>query len=354
MKISQSLSLQHIILILLSILPTISMAGFDDLVKDVFPSGTMSNTTRSSLVKEQQAGHLLGGSVIIKTPANPKLQLISARAPSCKLGGLPCGAGMEALGGGLSLVSGKELMNYLKSLPASAATYGAFMAVKTLCPQCQNLMEYLDSKADWLNQFSVDGCKAMQSLMDPVFPKEQAKEQALRHSRMVLTGDGKDMSYWQSESRRNNSKDPTEGIEQLESQLVDNYNLVWKALAKKTSGLKDGKEFKELLMSISGTIIGTRDNEGRVVLRHLKSLVNRDLIKQMIGADGENSNKMRTYVCDDTEKCLRAEVKERGVGKGSFLFQRVEKIVGSITEKVLKNAGSLDRKSTRLNSSHQI
>lgn len=337
------LSLIYVLILIIHILSgsTVAMAGFDDLVRDVFPSGTMSNITRSSLVKEQQAGHLLGGSVIVKSPTNPKLQLITARAPSCKLGGLPCGAQIEALGGGVSLVSSKELMHYLKKLPAGAATYGSFMAVKTLCPQCENLMEYLDAKADWLNQFSLDGCKTMQSLMDPVFPKQQAKDQALRQSRMLLTGDGKDMSYWQSESRRSDNEDPTAGVEQLESQISDNYNLVWKALSKKSGGMKDGKEFRELLMSISGTIIGTKDEAGRVSVKHLKSLVNRDLIKQMIGADGVDSNKMRIYACEDAEKCLKAEAKEMAVGKGSFLFQRVEKIVGSITEKVLKNAGSL-------------
>ena len=131
--------------ILLSILlciPRIALAGFDNLIKDVFPSGTMSNVTAAAMVKEQAAGHFMGGSVIIKTPAEPKLSLIQARAPSCKLGGLPCGAQIELLGGGLSLVSGAELMQYLKTLPQNAVTYGAMMAIKTMCPQCHQLLVF--------------------------------------------------------------------------------------------------------------------------------------------------------------------------------------------------------------------
>jgi len=69
----------------LILLPLTSSAGFDSLVKDIFPSGTMSNSTAPAMVKEQQAGHFTGGSLIIKTPAEPKLQLVQARAPSCKL-----------------------------------------------------------------------------------------------------------------------------------------------------------------------------------------------------------------------------------------------------------------------------
>lgn len=329
--------------ILLSILLCISqtsLAGFDSLIKDVFPSGTMSNSTASAIVKEQAAGHFMGGSVIIKTPADPKLSLIQARAPTCRLGGLPCGAQIELLGGALSLVSTAELMAYLKNLPANAATYGGMMAIKTLCPQCQDLLEYLDAKADWLNKMSVDKCHAIQSLMDPMFPKENAKAEGLRQSRMVLTGGGKDMADYQRKSKQDDG-DPIKGAEELESQLGENYNLVWKALAKKVGSDGDAKELKELLMSISGTVIGTKGEDRKPKVQHLKSLVSRDLIKQFIGADGVDSDNIRLYICDEAEHCTNPVAKEKAIRKGAFLFQRVQKIVASIVDKILANDGSL-------------
>jgi hypothetical protein len=54
--------------IFVSLLPTISFAGLDTLVKNVFPSGTMSNVTKGAITREQEGGHLTGGSVVIKTP----------------------------------------------------------------------------------------------------------------------------------------------------------------------------------------------------------------------------------------------------------------------------------------------
>lgn len=329
-----------IAVLILKLFTGVALAGFDNLVKDVFPSGTMSNATASAIVKEQAAGHFVGGSVIIKTPANPKLQLIQARAPTCRLGGLPCGAQIEALGGAISLVSGAELMRYLKSLPANAATYGAMMAIKTLCPQCQDLLEYLDAKADWLNKFNLDGCNSIQNLMDPLFPKEDAKAQGLRQSRMVLTGGGKDMADFQRKSK-SDVGDPTSGVRELESQLGENYNIVWKALAKKVANTTEGKELKQLLMSISGTIIGTKGDDRKPKVQHLKSLVSRDLIKQFVGADGVDSDKMRLYVCDEGDNCLKPVAKEQNVRKGAFLFQRVQKIVASLTDKILHNRGEL-------------
>ena len=332
--------LRVILLSILLCIPRIALAGFDNLIKDVFPSGTMSNVTAAAMVKEQAAGHFMGGSVIIKTPAEPKLSLIQARAPTCKLGGLPCGAQIELLGGALSLVSTAELMAYLKNLPANAATYGGMMAIKTLCPQCQDLLEYLDAKADWLNKMSVDKCHAIQSLMDPMFPKENAKAEGLRQSQMVLTGGGKDMADYQRKSKQDDG-DPIKGAVELESQLSENYNLVWKALAKKVGSDSDAKELKELLMSISGTIIGTKGEDRKPKVQHMKSLVNRDLIKQFIGADGINSETMRLYVCNEAEHCTAPVAKDQRIRKGAFLFQRVQKIVASIVSKILANDGVL-------------
>jgi hypothetical protein len=317
---------------------TTALAGFDNLIKDVFPSGTMSNSTAAAVVKEQSAGHFMGGSVMLRTPANPKLNLVQARAPTCKISGLPCAAQVEALGGAVSLVSGKELMRYLKTLPASAATYAAMMAIKTLCPQCQDLLEYLDAKADWLNKFNFDGCEGIQKLMDPVFPRDNAKSQALRQSSMVLTGGGKDMADYQRKSK-SDTGDATVGVKELESQLGENYNLVWKALAKKAPNSRGGTELKELLMSISGTIIGTKGTDRKPQVQHLKSLVNRDLIEQVIGANGVDSSKVRLYSCDEGTNCLKPKAKERNVRKGSFLFQRIRKLIASITDKIIKNSG---------------
>ncbi len=70
-----------LIAVLILICSSTALAGFDKLVKDVFPSGTMSNSTAAAVVKEQQAGHYLGGSVVIRSPAEPKLHPITAREP---------------------------------------------------------------------------------------------------------------------------------------------------------------------------------------------------------------------------------------------------------------------------------
>ena len=340
-KIKQYLRQATLVLLLfLSLLPNNAFAGLDTLVKNVFPSGTMSNVTKGAITKEQEGGHLTGGSVVIKTPANPGLQLLHVRAPSCKMGGLPCGAQLEILGGGISGVSSAELMNHLKGLVENAVTYGGMMAIKTLCPQCQDLMEWLDAKADWINGMAKTDCEDMTKLVDGMASKMAASSRATRQADMVLNGEGKDAADVTTRSKKDDGRDATKNPE-LESQLGDNFNLVWKALAKKTTSDAGGRELKELLMSISGTIIGTKDNDGKSSVVHKKSLINKDLIKDFMGVGGTGSNKVKLYTCDETEKCLKPTISEAAIDKDSVLFTKISKLIEQIVEKVYVNQGDL-------------
>jgi conjugative transfer pilus assembly protein TraH len=329
-----------ITILLIILLPSnLVFAGLNTLIKNVFPSGTMSNTTKAAITREQEAGHLTGGSVVIKTPAEPGLQLLHVQAPSCKMGGLPCGAQFEILGGGISMVSGAELMSHLKGLVQNAVTYGGMMAIKTLCPQCQDLMEWLDAKADWINQMAKTDCEDMQKLVGGMFSKMTASSRANRQADMVLKGEGKDAADYSTKSKKDDKRDITKTPE-LESQLGDNFNLVWKALAKKATRNGEGKELKELLMSISGTIIGTKEDDKQTVI-HKKSLINKDLIKDFMGVGSSGSTKIKLYECDEVDKCLKPKIVEKQIDRNSVLFDRIAKLTEQLVDKVYTNEGDL-------------
>lgn len=333
-------SITIVILFTISLFPNIAKASLDTLIKNVFPSGTMSNVTKASISREQEAGHFTGGSVVIKTPAEPGMQLIHAQSPSCKMGGLPCGAQFELLGGSVSLINSKELMEHLKGLLQNGVTYGGMLAIKQLCPPCQDLMEWLDAKADWINQMAKTDCEDMQRLVDGMASKLDASSRANRQADMVINGEGKDAAYFSRNSKEDDGRDITKTPE-LESQLGDNFNLVWKALAKKTNSGSGGSDLKELLMSISGTIIGTKDEKGKKSVIHKKSLINKDLIKDFMGVGGAGSSKVKLYQCDEKDKCLKPTIEEKAISDDSVLFNHVSKLIGQIVEKVYLNEGDL-------------
>ncbi|MGC0372235.1 MAG: hypothetical protein DGJ47_000944 [Rickettsiaceae bacterium] len=323
-------------------IPTSSFAGIETLIKNVFPKGTMSNVTSSSIVHEQAAGHCMGGSVIIKTPPTPGLHLLQVQPPSCKLGGLPCGVNFELIGGGISIINKKELINQLKSLPQAAGMYAAKMAIKTYCPQCHDIQEWLDAKADMMNQMANADCKDMQNMMDGLLSKTWSKERGSRQANTALRGGGQDLADLQNNSKNENNEEKDSA---LESQLGDNYNLVWKALNKKRKITGDDSGvIREMLMSISGTIIGHKEVTGiksaKRSIRHLKSLVNKELIKEFIG-NGSNSSNVELYVCDDKENCLKPTKKSSSLTSNALLFNQVQKLLKTITDKIDKNIGTL-------------
>lgn len=330
-----------LISVIIIIFSSSAFASLQTLIKNVTPKGTMSNVTAASIVNEQQAGHLMGGSVIIKTPAEPGLQLISVKAPSCKMGGLPCGAQFELIGGGVSIVKSEELIRHLKGLIDNTATYGGVMLIKTLCPQCEDLMAWLDSKADWINSLAKTDCEDMAKLADGVLSKITAGSRATRQSAAVLSGDGKDIADFAANSKKD-TEDPTRGNPELESLLGDNYNLVWKALGKKApSHSGDARSLKELLMSISGTIIGRKDKDGRRSVTHKASLINKEMIADFIGNKvGSGNKEMNLYVCNEASLCLEPDIRSVTINSKDSLMGRIEELLISITRKIKQDKGA--------------
>jgi conjugative transfer pilus assembly protein TraH len=94
-------------------------------------------------------------------------------------------------------------------------------------------------------------------------------------------------------------------------------------------------------MSISGTIIGIKDQNGKSTVIHKKSLINKDLIKDFMGVGASGSNKIKLYQCDEPEKCLRPTIAEKTIDKNPVLFDRISKLIEQIVDKVYVNEGEL-------------
>ena len=328
---------------------TTAYAGIDKLVKNVFPQGTMSNVTRSSVVNEQSAGHLMGGSIVVKTPAMDNLQLISMQAPSCKRGGLPCGAQLDLRAGGFSFVKSGEMMSYLKQLMSQAGSYAGIMLIKTACPQCEDIMAYLDQVAQAANAMSIDSCNMMEALAAGPLSKLSAGSKATQQSAMILSGEKKDMSDIQQKSLQE-KQDPTAGQEELKDMVGDNFNLVWKGLDKKAPSNGDGRSLKELLMSLSGTIIAKKDENNKRAFVYKKSLLDKNFISSFIGIGGADNknNEINLYLCNETSKCLEPKVIKSKLKHDDTLKGRIEKLLTSITKKIAANKEELTKEEEEL------
>lgn len=314
-----------------------SFAGIEKLIKNIMPSGTMSNSSKTAIIHDQLAGHFVGGSVLLKSPPIEDLHLINFQAPSCKLGGLPCGAQLDLRAGALSFLKSAAMEKFLKDLASNVGGYAAIMAIKTVCPQCENIMTYLEQVQRMVNQFNINSCDMAMKIGDGIVGKMTKGAELTKQSSLVMSGKGSDMADIRAKSIKDDS-DPTMGNKELESLLGDNFNLVWKALDKKASN-DTAKNLKELLMSISGTIIGSKDDKGRRSIIHKKSLVNKELIEEFIGVRSGNVE-VELYSCDETVKCLSlAKVKSKLSAKDT-LYGSIDNLLVSMVEKIKTNNGS--------------
>jgi conjugative transfer pilus assembly protein TraH len=325
------------LILIITLIPISALAGIEKLIKNTMPSGTMSNVTSGAIINEQSAGHLMGGSVILKTPAAPDLQFLSMQAPSCKLGGLPCGIQLDLRAGGLSFVKSAEMMKFLKQIVQQAGTYAGIMMIKSICPHCEDIMTFLNDVAQTANQLGISQCRAMEMLANGPLSKLTAGAQGTRQSSMVLGGGGSDMIDYQEKSKAD-TPDPRGGEKELESLLGDNYNLVWKALEKKAKNSEDGNALKELLMSISGTIIGKKDENSKRSVIHKKSLASKELIKELIGTDS-GSSELQLYKCDKADLCLEPTIEKTKIKAEETLRGSVAKLMVSIAKKIQINEG---------------
>jgi hypothetical protein len=215
--------------------------------------------------------------------------------------------------------------------------YATLLMLKTISPVIEGAMTYLNDVAAEANKLAINQCEAMEGLVGATLSMVNAGSKATRQSAMVNSGAKKDMSSIQDSSLKD-TDDSKDGAKELESLLGDNYNLVWKALENKSMAASGDDHFRELLMSISGTIIGTKENNV-IAIVHKNSLVSKELIKEFIGTS-QGESKLKLYHCDTASLCLKPEVRETGrIKADDTLMGQVTNLLKSIAEKVHNNKG---------------
>ncbi|BBJ32479.1 hypothetical protein RAS_p750 (plasmid) [Rickettsia asiatica] len=321
--------LLHALLILALLQSTSAYAGIETLMKSVMPSGTLSNNSRAALIKDQLGGHLVGGSMIVKTPGIDDISLGHFTLPTCKLGGLPCNVHFDLRMGAFSYISSKEMMESMKQMAQNASVYGGIMLVKTMCPQCENLMTWMEGVGRNVSDILNVNCERMMAPITGTMDKLAKSAEAKRQADLYLSGNSKDSAEIVQRAKKDSDTDPAENNPELRTQLGENFNLVWKALSKTTSQTGT-TELKELLMSISGTIVIQKGLPPKVY----SSLAEQELIEQYMGVSGKSSGQITLYACDETKYCLNPTKQQKTFASSDTLHSKLSKLIESIMIKI--------------------
>ena len=310
-------------------------AGIEKIIRTITPKGTMSNVTNTAIVHEQEAGHILGGSVSISAPPLQDLHLLNAEAPSCRFGSV-CDASMDFTAGGLSFAKGSVLPNFLKQLSNQSRAYGTILLIQTMCSQCENIMTWLQEAAQAANSMAINACKSMEVIGGGMKTVADAASDAIKQTALIAGGASDDMVSLQKKSKQPNNES-TGDLPELKSLLGDNFNLVWKALDERTAEGADN-EFKEFLMSLSGTVIAKKE-DGVPSFSHKRSLIDAKNLAKFIGVD-ESGDKILIYACDENKKCLNPKKKDSAIDHKATIKAKVLDLMTSIVKKVAADGDS--------------
>ena len=310
-------------------------SGIDKLMKYAAPAGSMSNVNKAAIINDQQGGYMTGGSVILRAPRPKTLQPLTIQTP--KFAYDACTGSADFRFGGLSYISSREFTQFFKNMGTAAGAYAVKMLIKSACPQCEDIMSYMETVARDINGMMMDQCAGAQALAKGAFSMLNAGDQQKCLMKGNIGKSNKDMYEASDKCKSNPDRHGEAGDEdELKSLLGNEFNLVWKALGKGSGGDLD---FKELIMSISGTIIG-RKIDGSFHFNNKPSLVlNNDLLEQYIGVH-KKSGKVNLYQCDENQKCLNPTEVETILGENDTIFGNISRILESMIPKIWAGKGT--------------
>jgi len=288
--------------------------------------GASTNVTTPGAFQDQAGGYYSGGGVALRNRSK-NAQLMTLQLPKMSAG---CG-GIDIFSGGFSFISSTELVNTLKAIGANAVSYGFMLAMKTMAPSVQSVMSELQNMASEVNRANINSCEMATTLVGGLWPKGDI---ASRHVCTSLGSSSGALKDWAAARHSCGSGQSSSGImngknssEEYKNILVNEFNVAWEVLNKNSYLFKD-REFAELCMTISGTIVAYKDVNGERQVKTFPSKADQsDLIKGLF--DG---GEVEVYKCEDGEKCLKVGAKRVRIAS-SGLANQVRKTLHEITEK---------------------
>jgi len=300
------------------------------LVKYASPDGGMSNVNSAAIIKDQQGSYMTSGSILLRGPKPKELEPIFIQTPRLKFDA--CTGSGDFRFGSLSYITAPEFSSFLKQVARASGAYLVKMSIKTACPQCEDIMSNLEAIARDINGLTMNQCSMAQNIASGALGKlvSGEKQQCMMESN--IRSSSRDMFDTTRRCQDTAGDVVRASSGEFEFMLGDEFNLVWKAFGSRGVAATDTK-LKELMMSVSGTIIGKKEG-GRYNFSSKPTLLHdKDLLEKYIGSSS-GSSKIQLYACDSLDKCLNPRLEETTFGPTDTLYGNVSRIMQSLIEKV--------------------
>jgi conjugative transfer pilus assembly protein TraH len=336
---------------------TVAQATLQNEMLGMFNS--MSNVTEGGYHQSMGRGVVQGPGVAIRNN-RVRTDLMNFRPPSISAG---CG-GIDMFMGSFSFISADQFVHLMEAVATNAAGYAFKLAVSTMCPSCDAAVSHLQNIITKLNGMAGDSCKIAEEgvnlardAMDSTGLSKSIEAGPLA-SMNVAAGTVDDAFKGFLNTLNTGSNIGKASAADVNAMLG---NVAWKVLQRNnfmSSAFSSGdNDLAEALMSVTGTVIGSKKDEGDdaagpSIEPHMPILKIKDLIE---GAQGGGADPPKRYSCADTGQCLSLDTVD-------YNFEGLEKMVkdlllgadgnadtdDSFIYKLINNTGTLTDKEKQL------
>lgn len=287
------------------------------------------NVTNPHAYQAQQAGFYTGGNLYARSSVQ-NLQLMRVTWPKVSAG---C-AGIDVTFGGFSHIKGKEFVDFTKNVMNNSQGFAFQLAIEQATPLMGNIVTKLQNVSTWINQTNINSCQVAESAVLGLAPRTR---QAQQHACQSIGQSKNIFSDW-AEARQgcgkgssNTNYDKVINDNSENEEIIDNTNITWNAL-KKNGLFSNDKELAELMMTLSGTLILTRDSNGMHFQRLPSRVDNNNLISALLR--GGNA---KMYVCDERVKCLQPTLADKTIDVAHGLESKVRELILDMAAKIKEN-----------------
>lgn len=297
-----------------------------DLMKFFKSAGMASNATAPGAFKDQSAGYYTGGSLMARTGARTA-QLATVQMPGFRAG---CG-GIDAWAGGFSHISASAMVDMLRNIGSSAASYAFMLAVQTVSPQIYNIMNELNALATQINQTNINSCEAAATMLGGIWPKS---DQSSKHLCQAMGSNLGTFSDWAAARQGCGAKGERDGVlsrggadPKYKDMLVGEFNLAWKAI-QANAFLSSDEELAQLFLTLVGSIIARKNGDDFEIILLAGHSDRDDVLSGLL-----NGGNTPVYKCDDA-KCLRPTLKHFNLSHTHALFRKTHQILENLIQKI--------------------
>ena len=297
------------------------------------------NNTAPGAHKDQSAGYWSGGGLSARTRVK-NAQLGTLQLPGINAG---CG-GIDMYMGGISFISRDGIVQALRSIGSNAAGYAFKLALKTMAPMIDGIMEDLNTLANQINQANINSCETAATLLGGVWPKNDLTS---RHLCTAMGSGDSTFHGWATarqgcgaEGKRPATMAGKVSKPEFKDMLAEEFNVAWEVI-KKNKFLKINHDLAQLFMTLTGTIVAYRSGGSGGIATFAGKATDESMIKAL-----KHGGPIKIYKCrrkpgdtaeDPYDRCLGISEENVMIPSENALYMKVKAMLEAISDKALKD-----------------